>query len=627
LAISDQRERRDVLKGTIDEFPLIDVLGILQARNKTGRLEIERQAGRGLIYVRLGEPYYAESSLTRSLIGQKLVDIGAITDMQLRKALDRQAESGDRLGQILLTHGVISGEHIAAAVISQIKDALADLLAWEAGEFTWEAGAEVEVEVPLFGATIGSIDEANPLAPHIVPVHSAEADATPEDPARPEAVAEPADFPQGGTTTTGNEVTATPIETSPDAGLESLDHVDSTPEMEDEPEDEDENTNEPEDESQDEPELGPAQEFEDESQDETETEQEAEPVQELEDESQDEPDTEEEPVPVEEFENEAPEETDHEPEPEQEAEPVQEFEDEPVLPSLTIEAGAQPEPEFPPPFNTPRVIRSQPAPELDEEFEAVFEATERVSFDPEPVVEPVVEPAFEAPAFDPPPVSDPVFGADAFKPVVPDNDFDQPAFEPAATSPDPVFDPANFEPVAESPEPVTESSEPVVEAVNENLEPVAESFEPVAETPVASAPEPEFDATAPEFETIPEFETPTPEFESPTANFDAPQPVSEDTANDQVAEAPGPLPDVGQPEPVEVAPEMPVADSMPVTPSPPPPPPDAPAAEATEDAPPTPEEAPAEDQVAPSNGTAAESLKDIKLDRSSLVRELSDLLR
>ena len=64
-----------MLQGTLDEFPLIDVLGILKARNKTGRLDIERQAGRGLIYVRLGEPYYAESSLTRSLIGQKLVDI------------------------------------------------------------------------------------------------------------------------------------------------------------------------------------------------------------------------------------------------------------------------------------------------------------------------------------------------------------------------------------------------------------------------------------------------------------------------------------------------------------------------------------------------------------------------
>ena len=206
-----------MLQGTIDEFPLIDVLGILQARNKTGRLEIERQAGRGLIYVRLGEPYYAESSLTRSLIGQKLVDIGAITDMQLRKALDRQAESGERLGQILLTHGVISADHVAQAVISQIKDALADLLAWEAGEFKWETGAEVEVEVPLFGAAPSFLsDGANPLAPHVIPITGKEPD-TGSDSAESEAVVEETDFPQGGTTMTTNEVTALPNESIPDA--------------------------------------------------------------------------------------------------------------------------------------------------------------------------------------------------------------------------------------------------------------------------------------------------------------------------------------------------------------------------------------------------------------------------
>ncbi len=205
-----------MLQGTLDEFPLIDVLGILKARNKTGRLDIERQAGRGLIYVRLGEPYYAESSLTRSLIGQKLVDIGAITDMQLRKALDRQAESGDRLGQVLLTHGVISREHIASAVISQIKDALADLLAWETGEFRWEVGAEVEVEVPVHGGMLDSDKGSIPMAPHVVPVIA-------NEPAQAPPVAQPIqgpehalpDFRQSGSALNGSAATAPQIDQSP----------------------------------------------------------------------------------------------------------------------------------------------------------------------------------------------------------------------------------------------------------------------------------------------------------------------------------------------------------------------------------------------------------------------------
>ncbi|CAN5701335.1 hypothetical protein BH20ACT23_BH20ACT23_06730 [soil metagenome] len=579
-----------MLKGTIDEFPLIDVLGILQTRNKTGRLEIERQAGRGLIYVRLGEPYYAESSLTRSLIGQKLVDIGAITDMQLRKALDRQAESGERLGQILLTHGVISGEHVAQAVISQIKDALADLLAWEAGEFRWEAGAEVEVEVPLFGATIGPADEgANPQASHVVPVITEVAAAAAEDPAQPVAVTEHADFPQGGTTMTGDEVTAMPIETSPDAGQDpNLEIVHSAPEVDDDAEAEEEDSDETSGETDQEPEQEqvseqeqasepePVQQFEAQPEQAPEPEQVSEPVHEFE--SEPEPETE--PEPVHEFET----------QPEQEPEPVHEFQARlaPEFPHLTIDSQPVLEPEVPVSFHATRVIKSQPAPELDEEFEAVFEATERVAFDLEPpadpVIEPAAEPVLEAPFLDPRPVADPVFGADAFKPIPHDNDFDQPTFEPATGGADPVFDSANFEPVTETPEPTGDD---------------------VAET---------------------DFNAPPPDFETPAPEFEAPEPITE------VSE---PVSDTVQPEPVKVAPEMPAGESMPVAPSPPPPP-DAPDAEPAPEAPETdateaassetPAEAPPQGSP-PSNGLPTKSLKDIKLDRSSLVRELSDLLR
>ncbi|MPZ90825.1 MAG: hypothetical protein GEU68_04200, partial [Actinobacteria bacterium] len=94
-----------------------------------------------------------------------------------------------------------------------------------------------------------------------------------------------------------------------------------------------------------------------------------------------------------------------------------------------------------------------------------------------------------------------------------------------------------------------------------------------------------------------------------------------------------PATDLVRPEPAEAAPEMPAADSMPVAPTPPPPP-VTPAAEVTEYVPEPaearteePAEARTEEPAPHSNGSAPESLKDIKLDRSSLVRELSDLLR
>jgi hypothetical protein len=762
---STKRERTDVLQGTIDEFPLIDVLGILQARNKTGRLEIERQAGRGLIYVRLGEPYYAESSLTRSLIGQKLVDIGAITDMQLRKALDHQAESGERLGQILLTHGVISADDVAQAVISQIKDALADLLAWEAGEFRWETGAEVEVEVPLFGSGNGTSSEgSNPLAPHVVPINAQEPD-TGSDWAKPEAVVARTDFPQGGTTTTGNEVTAKPIESFPDAGQDpSPEFVRSSPgvvddgaEEENEPEpiyesraqsevdveneiDETEPESELEDEivetepdpelepvdeskeAEPEPELEPVDESNetepepelervDES-NETEPEPELEGVDEsnetddddegevaqLEDEEaepepvagHDEPLEENEALaadnenaPVTEAESEDENDNEHEPvadydegEPEgivsvsefdeNENQPMNDFDEnekenepEPELSPSPLESEAPVE--TPDQFHVPRIIRSEPAPELDAEFEAVFEANTHASFDLEPLPEAVPE----TPYFDPRPVIDPVFGADAFTPIAPVTEFDHPTFVPDNTSADPVFDHVNFKPLPENPEqpldPVAETPDDGVDVVPEpSLEPVAESsdhvsfealesnldeapeapFGPVAENTDENDEAPEAPLFGPVAENTDENdEAPEPPLFRPALEtFDGAWPEPQTDAPAQVFEMPDePATEATEPTElvatnlasVQMAHKMPAADLIPVA-SPPPPPPEVAEAGAVDQV----HEDEAVDEVsddeapeAPPGPVTPDSLKDIKLDRSSLVRELSDLLR
>ncbi len=553
-----------MLQGTLDEFPLIDVLGILKARNKTGRLDIERQAGRGLIYVRLGEPYYAESSLTRSLIGQKLVDIGAITDMQLRKALDRQAESGDRLGEILLTHGVISREHIASAVISQIKDALADLLAWETGEFKWEIGAEVEVEVPVYGGMLDA-DGSGPLAPHVVPVTVTEPAAAPSiaQPVQGQALAQP-DFSHSGATLHASAATAPQIDEaprfepqvqpqlevvhSPAVGGGSTDEesppvpfdqaaaepelhtaVENETEQHEASEAVDENPN---DDGPDEIDGSESAEdwsyqgheptaddsfvddsFEDDSFEDEPSQEGSVEDEPLSEESVDEP-VAEEPVEHEFREDEPAEQESYESESDEFGEDEladEPVEDEPVEDELV---------EIVESHNGTRVIKSRPAPEFDEEFDRMFASADKAAesvtdeapfFEAEPVVE---APLDEAPSFEAEPVVE--------------------ALDEA-----PIFEPAEHQPGASF------------------------GFAPVEQAPIAEVPE--------------------------------------------VPEAPVPP----APEPVVVNP-----------PPPPPttPPPHAPVAQVTE--------APEDEPNAPDEEQAPqEPAVDIKLDRSSLVRELSDLLR
>ncbi len=150
-----------MLKGTLDDFTLPDMFRLMSFAKKTGRLDVERRAGHGSVFFREGEVYYAESSLTKIPLGQKLLRAGAITESQLNKALDTNAESGERVGEILLTTGAVDGEQLEAALRAQIEDAVFDLLRWDLGEFSWEPGAAVEPEVGIMVSVENLIMEAS----------------------------------------------------------------------------------------------------------------------------------------------------------------------------------------------------------------------------------------------------------------------------------------------------------------------------------------------------------------------------------------------------------------------------------------------------------------------------------
>ena len=150
-----------MLKGTLDDFTLPDVFRLMSFAKKTGRVDVVRSAGQGKVFFRDGEVYYAESSLSKERLGQKLVRARAITEGQLMKALDEQASSGERLGTVLLQAGVVTEEQLLAAVRQQIEDSVFDLLRWELGEFAWEPGEEFQTEVHIAVSVENLIMEAS----------------------------------------------------------------------------------------------------------------------------------------------------------------------------------------------------------------------------------------------------------------------------------------------------------------------------------------------------------------------------------------------------------------------------------------------------------------------------------
>lgn len=150
-----------MLKGSIEDFALSDIFRLLSFTKKTGKLEVVRSAGDGKVFFRDGEVYYAVSSLKREPLGQKLIRSGALTETQLRKALDLNAATGERVGEILLRQGAITELQLINAVKGQIEDAAFDLLRWETGEFVFEAHDRFTVEIPISVSVENLIMEAS----------------------------------------------------------------------------------------------------------------------------------------------------------------------------------------------------------------------------------------------------------------------------------------------------------------------------------------------------------------------------------------------------------------------------------------------------------------------------------
>ncbi len=131
-----------MLQGTLDDFDLPEVLRLLASSKKTGRLELARPAGPGMVLFRDGDVIYAETDLAASRLGQKLVRAGTITEDQLRAALDEQASTGERLGDVLARTGAASDDELQRALSAQVADAIYELLCWDTGEFAWAPPAE-----------------------------------------------------------------------------------------------------------------------------------------------------------------------------------------------------------------------------------------------------------------------------------------------------------------------------------------------------------------------------------------------------------------------------------------------------------------------------------------------------
>lgn len=138
------------IEGPLRELGIHDVFQLLDLSRKTGALRVtsELRHNEGKIYFDNGVVVSAEIRSNPHPLGALLLRTGKITEADLERARDMQQRQGDkrRLGEILVSLGVITSREVERQVRFQIEEVVFEVMSWNEGYFSF--AEEVESKVP-----------------------------------------------------------------------------------------------------------------------------------------------------------------------------------------------------------------------------------------------------------------------------------------------------------------------------------------------------------------------------------------------------------------------------------------------------------------------------------------------
>jgi hypothetical protein len=136
------------LDGTLRDFSLADILQLIGLQKKTGTLLLKGKDDTVTVSFEDGRVVAAESEVRRfeDRLGHVLVKSGRVDGTHLARVLQRQRESGQRIGDILLVDGSITQDELRQALQLQLTQILYRLFRWSEGEFRFTQSASVDFD-------------------------------------------------------------------------------------------------------------------------------------------------------------------------------------------------------------------------------------------------------------------------------------------------------------------------------------------------------------------------------------------------------------------------------------------------------------------------------------------------
>ncbi|HEU4733679.1 MAG TPA: DUF4388 domain-containing protein, partial [Kofleriaceae bacterium] len=122
-----------IMRGVSDAAML---LAKMFAQGATGRIAFRRDDVETIVFFDHGRPVFASSNEPRDRMGELLVREGKITASQYERCQSVVAESGRRMGEILVDFGYLKRRELLPAVRRHVEDIVYSLFGWERGGYT-----------------------------------------------------------------------------------------------------------------------------------------------------------------------------------------------------------------------------------------------------------------------------------------------------------------------------------------------------------------------------------------------------------------------------------------------------------------------------------------------------------
>jgi hypothetical protein len=125
------------LQGTLKDFGIADIFQLIGVQQKNGILKLkDKEKAVNVSFVK-GRIVGAESTLRekKAHLGEMLVRASIITKDDLRKALTKQKETLQKIGDILLSFGMITNEDLGEMIQLQITETIYKLFKWTSGDY------------------------------------------------------------------------------------------------------------------------------------------------------------------------------------------------------------------------------------------------------------------------------------------------------------------------------------------------------------------------------------------------------------------------------------------------------------------------------------------------------------